>query len=153
MNFRIFAKPIQRLGAVLILGSLVAAPLTAKRKPKPPEVPSQQPIEAGCVRTYDIYAKSGGSYLLQGTILQKDVPHLQATIGNYCSFLVTVFVTIGYFNASGTQFDSKIETAAVAGPGTYAFVHILDCAKYGDACTPEQWTTRMKIIEVKPYHN
>jgi hypothetical protein len=114
-------------------------------------LPAQEPIASGCVMARDIYEVSGGSYLLQGTILQRNVPHLEAKIVNSCLSVVSVSVIIAYYDRSGTQTDTQFESATIA-PGTqFALVHLLKCAKYGTDCTPAEWTTRIRILQVRWY--
>ncbi|MBZ5632864.1 MAG: carboxypeptidase-like regulatory domain-containing protein [Acidobacteriia bacterium] len=114
-------------------------------------LPSQEAIVEGCISVRDIHNVSGGSYLLQGTVLQSNIPRLQATVLNECTQVATIFFTLGYYDPSGTQFDTQIETATVA-PGTrYSLVHLLYCAKDRTAgsCTPEQWKTQIRLIQVR----
>jgi hypothetical protein len=118
---------MRRIRAITILLCwllLVAIPATGRRKKDPPQ-PAQEPLVAGCVSAVDIYDVSGGSFLFQGTVLQKDIPHLQATIHNDCEFLVEAFVTIGYYGPDGSQIDTQTETATIAAGTRYSLIHVL----------------------------
>jgi hypothetical protein len=78
-------------------------------------------------------------------------PRLEAVVANDCPYLTDVFVSLAYYDASGMQVDTQIETATVAAGTKWSLVHVLKCAERGVGCTPEQWRTRIRITEVSAH--
>jgi hypothetical protein len=69
-------------------------------------VQRQAPIEDGCIRVDDI---GGHNTIFGGS------PWLQANVQNHCQVPVRVFLTIAWFDKSGTELGTSIASETVAG--------------------------------------
>jgi hypothetical protein len=82
---------------------------------------------------------------------RENEPFLQAVIVNDCGSLADIFVTFGYYDASGTQIDHDLENSTVVSGTKWKLVHVPQCARYVSYCTPEQWQAQIRIIDVTAY--
>jgi hypothetical protein len=88
---------------------VMAGPVDAKKKPKPPD---QDPIVQGCVVVDEIHFQPSAFY---------NTPGLRAIVHNNCNKAADVVVKVALFDAQGTQLDGDSASQDIAPRTAWSF--------------------------------